>query len=333
MEALIELCDLISQNPVQFADKLAWICGRCPPSDAFLGQSQSPRVTRSQLNAVLAVALFLSKCRNYTESRPKEIVVEFLRSISVSFNSSFWPQSFNAAAVSSFYNDFLNYICKATDMSSELRSDVAGIMGDILISVYNKKDGDSGTIKAFLNALSKNFPPILPSDADKLVKVLINSYDTPFPNSPTDFPDGSPSQSSPPSSSSSGTTSGIVDDATSKGSGVNGSCAWKSTVDLLGTAVGANEGGQALSQKLVASFEKESVDNLEKQEIAFKLIGHILDKAQIDQKLLEQVRNIAKEQIHSMLAFLKVKISFSVFIFLAKFSSILSLELLLYGEN
>lgn len=306
MEALYELCDLISQNPVKFADKLSWICSRCPPSDTL--SAQSPRVTRSQLNALLAVALFLSKSPNHQVSRPKLILVEFLRSIPFSFYSSFWPQSYNAVAVSSFYIDFLSYLCKATEASSELSTDVAGLMGDILVSVFTKKDGDVGIIKAFLNALSKNFPPILPSDADNLVTILINSYDTPFGNSPVDIPDGSPSQSSPPSSSSSGTTSGIVDDATSKGSGVNGSSsAWRCTVDMLGTAVGANEGGQASSQKLVASFEKESVDNLEKHETAFKLIGHILDKAQIDQKLLEQVRNIAKEQIQSMLAFLKIQ--------------------------
>ncbi|KAL1833745.1 phosphatidylinositol 4-kinase alpha 1 isoform X1 [Daucus carota subsp. sativus] len=305
MEALIELCDLISHNPVKFADKLAWICGRCPPPDAFRGQS--PRVTRSQLNAVLALALFLSKCPNHQDSRPRLLVVEFLKSITVSFNLSFWPQSFNAVAVGSFYNDFLSYVCKATDMSSELSKDVAGVTGDILISAYNTKDGDIGTIKAFLNALSKNFLPILPSDVDKLVTILMNSYDNTFPNSPRDFPDGSPSQTSPPSSSSSGTNSGIVD-TTPKGSGVNGSSsAWKSTVDLLGTAVGSNEGELASSQKLIASFEKESVDNLEKQETAFKLIGHILDKSQIDQKLLEQVRRIAKEQIQSMLAFLKIQ--------------------------
>ncbi|XP_074333514.1 phosphatidylinositol 4-kinase alpha 1 isoform X1 [Apium graveolens] len=303
MDSLIELCDLISQNPVKFSDKLSWICGRCPTFDG-----QLLKVTRSQLNAVLAVAVFLSKCPNYQESRPKLLVIEFIKSIPLSFNSSFWPQSYNVAAVTSFYSDFLSYVCKATDASSELSSEVAGLIGDILVLVYRKKDGDIGIIKAFLNALSKNFPPVLPSDADKLVRILINSYDTTFSSSPVDFPDGSPSQSSPPSSSSSGTTSGIVDDATSKGSGVNGSnYAWKSTVDMLGTAVGANEGGQASSQKLIASFEKESVDNLEKQETAFKLIGHILNKSQIDQKLLEQVRNIAREQIQSMLAFLKIQ--------------------------
>ncbi|PQM38135.1 phosphatidylinositol 4-kinase alpha 1 [Prunus yedoensis var. nudiflora] len=57
----------------------------------------------------------------------------------------------------------------------------------------------------------------------------------------------------------------------------------------------------------VSSFEEESVENLEKQEIAFKLVAHILDKVRIDSALLEQVRFIAKRQLQSMSVFLKIR--------------------------
>ncbi|KAK1358712.1 1-phosphatidylinositol 4-kinase [Heracleum sosnowskyi] len=305
MEALRELCELICENPVRFSDKLEWICGRCPTSDVYLGQC--PRVTRSQLDAVLAVALFVSKCPNYDECKTKLAVFEFLRAIPVSFSWSFWPQSFSVMAVGCYYADFLGYVCKASEASDEISRDVAGIMGDIVISALSNSNGDVGIVKAFFNALSEHFPPILPSDANKLVTILLSSYDIPFPNSPVESPHGSSCQSSPVSNSS-GTSSRLVDNATSKGSGMNGSrTVWKNNVDLLGTAVGVNNGGHDSSQKLVASFEKESVENLDKQEMAFKLIGHILDKVQIDQKLLEQVRYIAKEQIQSMLVFLKIQ--------------------------
>lgn len=305
MEALIELCDLISQNPVQFADKLTWICGRCPPPDALL--SPSPKVSRSQLNAVLAVALFLSKCPDYEDSRPKVLVLEFLRSIPASFNPSFWPQSFNSVSITSFFFDFLNYVCKATEVSVEFSKDVAGFVGDIVISAVTNINGDIGITRAFLNALSKNFPPILPLDASKLVSILLDSYDILVQNSPMELPDASSSQSSPLSSSSSA-ASRIADDATSKGLVMNGNnITWKTNADILGTAIGANDGGQATYRRLIASFEEESVDNLEKQESAFKLIGHMLDKVQIDPKILEQVRIIAKEQLQSMLTFLKIR--------------------------
>ena len=72
---MTELCDLIAQNPAQFVEKLAWICGRCPPPEALL--VGSPRVSRSQLNAILAVARFLSKCPSHSDEMPKSIILAF----------------------------------------------------------------------------------------------------------------------------------------------------------------------------------------------------------------------------------------------------------------
>ncbi|KAI7980225.1 Phosphatidylinositol 4-kinase alpha 1 [Camellia lanceoleosa] len=79
MEPLIELCDLIAQKPDQFADKLTWMCGRCIQPESLL--AGSPRVSRAQLNAVVALARFLSKCPNHIDQRPEYVVSEFLRSI------------------------------------------------------------------------------------------------------------------------------------------------------------------------------------------------------------------------------------------------------------
>ena len=42
------------------------------------------------------------------------------------------------------------------------------------------------------------------------------------------------------------------------------------------------------------------------EEIAFKLIAHVLEKAHVEPALLEQVRLIGKKQIQSMSVFLKV---------------------------
>ncbi|XP_061372681.1 phosphatidylinositol 4-kinase alpha 2-like isoform X2 [Gastrolobium bilobum] len=117
MEALIELCDLIAQNPSQFSDKLSWICDKCPPPEYL--SAGSPRVSRSQLNAVLAVARFLSKCPDSTDLRPKSVAVEFLRSIPYSFTQSFWPHPFSADYVTSFFVDFLGYVSKATELLVE----------------------------------------------------------------------------------------------------------------------------------------------------------------------------------------------------------------------
>lgn len=335
MEALIELCDLIAQNPTQFADKLAWICSRCPPPDSLL--SGSPRVSRSQLNAVLAIARFLSKCPNVPDQRPKVVVLEFIQSIPTSFRKSFWPQSYGGDLISSFYVDFLGYLSKVTDLSSDFDMEIAGFMGEVVISAIGIRDDGVGISRLFLTALSQHFPPILPSDANKLVNSLLDQYLTvAVPMSPRELvrvaaSDTSSSQSSPigvnsyranePSSpgneashvsgSSSSATTKVADDATSASSRgsvmMNGGS--KSSVDQLYGNVGVNDGGDAgaMFRQQVASFEEESVESLERQEIALNLIGHVLDKVRIDPRLVEQIRLIAKKQLQSISFFLKMR--------------------------
>ena len=65
-------------------------------------------------------------------------------------------------------------------------------------------------------------------------------------------------------------------------------------------------GSFSVFRQQVASFEDESVESLENQEITFKLMAHVLDKVKVDSKLYDQVSSIAKRQLQSMSAFLKV---------------------------
>ncbi|KAK4491384.1 hypothetical protein RD792_002127 [Penstemon davidsonii] len=328
MESLVELCDLIVQNPAQFPEKIAWICSRCPPTESLL--IGSPRVTRSQLHAVLAIARFLSKCPDSENETPKSLLLAFYRSIPASFNLSFWPQAFSTDAISSFFNDFLNYISKAGELSPDFATDVAGFTGEIVIQTIN--NADSSVSRVFLNALCANFPPIVSSDANKLISLLLDRFEIVVPvSSPKEVtattPDAASAQSSPLSvnhfqspgvetsivSEESSSSAASRDDASSsRGIVVNGggSIAWKSNVDLFGGRVGFSDGvgGGAMGyEKVVAMFEEESVENLEKQEIVFKLIVHVLSKVAIDPQIMEQVRGIAKGQLQLMLAFLKIR--------------------------
>ncbi|KAM7474977.1 hypothetical protein LguiB_022220 [Lonicera macranthoides] len=294
MEALIELCDLIADNPDQFNDKLTWICGRCPTPETL--NSSSPRVSRSQLHAVIAIARFLSKCPNYEDDRPRTVVLEILRSIPSSFNQSYWPPSFGNGFIVSFYGDFLGYVSKAAESSLDFGEEVAEFMGGIVLSAVNNGGEDVAISRAFLSCLSKSFLPILPSDANKLVSCLFDCFEFSAANAKE--------QGSLSMDATSTKSSPLNDSTSSQGLVMNGSSiAWKSS-DLIATGIGGFNDGY---RRVIASFEEESVESLEKQEIAFKLIGHILDKVQIDPKLLEQVRTIAKEQLHSMLAFLKIR--------------------------
>ncbi|RAL49359.1 hypothetical protein DM860_012792 [Cuscuta australis] len=316
MESLNELCDLIAENPKQFQDKLMWMCGRCPPAEVMLAGSH--RISRSHLNAILAVARFLSRCSNAVENLPTSLVIAFYRSLPSSLDPSFWPQSFGIDLITLFFNDFLGYVSKASDLCPDFAMYISGFTGEIVMSAIGNVSGDTRISKVFLNAISLNFPPIDHSDADRLISALLDRFEISIPCSPLELisstSEANSAQSSPlslghyrlsprndmtnVSGSSSSLVSRIADDAVStmspKGIMVNGSSGpVRTNVDLLATSMFYNE--------------EEPLDSLEKREIAFKLIGHLLEKVSVDVKLLEQVRSIAREQLQSMVVFLKIR--------------------------
>ncbi|PPS12529.1 hypothetical protein GOBAR_AA08088 [Gossypium barbadense] len=294
MESMIELCDIIANNPEKFSDKIAWICGRCPQSELLLGGS--PRVSRSQLNAVLVVARLLSKCPQSTENRPKLVILEFIRAIPTSFHRSFWPQSYNNDSIASFFVDFLKYVSESADSSPDFGFEIAGLVGEVAMAAVNNHDtssNDSAISRAFLLALSQNFPPILPSDADNLINYLVEQLAISVPESPRELIPGSSETSSSQSSPLSAKHFQGIEISSPANDSSRGSL--------------MTNGGGAMFRQQVASFEEEPVESMEKLEIAFKLIAHILHKVSIDQKLLEQVRFIAKKQLQSMSAFLKIR--------------------------
>ncbi|GAU22033.1 hypothetical protein TSUD_309370 [Trifolium subterraneum] len=286
MEALIELCDLIALNPSQFTDKLSWICDKCPPPEYL--STGSPRVSRSQLNAIVAVARLLSKCSDFTDLRPKSVAIEFLRSVPHSFTHSFWPQPFSADFVASFFNDFIGYVSKAAESSPDFADEVAGFTGEVVLSAISEKN--SVVARAFLIALSQNFLPVSSSDADKLVTCLIEQFAAPIVLNAGNSDNSSSQSNGSPASN-------------------GGSHMWRSNADQLVQNLGLNDGGfggGSFGQQ-VTSFEEESVEFLERQEIAFRVIAHVLDKVPVDPALLEQARLIGKKQIQSMSAFLKIR--------------------------
>ncbi|PWA36786.1 phosphatidylinositol Kinase, Armadillo-type fold protein [Artemisia annua] len=260
MEALTELCDLISKNPSQYSSKIAWICERCPQPESLL--SGSPQISRFQLNAILATARFISQCPNYEDNTPRMTVLEFLRSIPSSFSMSFWPKSYSHAMITSFYNEFLSYVVKGTELYPDFSTDVAGFMGGIVFAALDDVGADLAISRAFLSALAESFPQIIPLDGNKLVTRLLDSF------------------------------LGLSDTGASSSGG--------NSIDGLGSP-------SARESKGVSYFLEESVEYLEKQEIAFKLIERVLDRVQVDTKLLERIRLITKEQLRLMTSFLKIR--------------------------
>ncbi|KAJ4965768.1 hypothetical protein NE237_017617 [Protea cynaroides] len=171
MEALIELTELISQNPSQFAEKLEWICGRCLPKGSL--SSGSHRLTRLHLNAVLVVARFISKCPNHTNDGPRS---QFLQSIQSSFRESFWPQSFGIDSISVFYSDFLSYVAKVVELSPDFAMEIVDTIDGIQICTATIVNDEAGVSRLFFKAVSQNCLPILPKAVENLVYCLLGAY-------------------------------------------------------------------------------------------------------------------------------------------------------------
>ncbi|KAK9750331.1 hypothetical protein RND81_02G188200 [Saponaria officinalis] len=192
MEALTELCDLIAKKPAQFTEKLGWICGHCPSPEFFSGGS--PRISRSQLNSVICVSRFLSLCPSPPDHRPKDVVLDFLCSVTTSFQLSFWPQSFHNDAVSTFYADFLGYVCIVGEISPEFSDDVENFFGEVVMSALNNAYSvcsESRPIsRIFLVALSNSFPRISPYDSENLIILLLEQICAVSPFSPRDAASG-----------------------------------------------------------------------------------------------------------------------------------------------
>ncbi|KAF9590625.1 hypothetical protein IFM89_035943, partial [Coptis chinensis] len=158
------------------------------------------------------------------------------------------------------------------------------------------EDVGIGIGRVFLIALSNNCPPFRSLDAERLVTCLLTSFiSVVVLAEPPASPLGSVLiQSSPGGNeiisnvswSSSNLVLREVETPSSSEASLNGSIGWRSSVDQVG---------------------EEGLDSLEKQAIALRLIGHIVDKVPIKHELLDQVRMVSKKQLQSLLIFLKIR--------------------------
>uniref|UniRef100_A0A1D1Y4R9 1-phosphatidylinositol 4-kinase n=1 Tax=Anthurium amnicola TaxID=1678845 RepID=A0A1D1Y4R9_9ARAE len=329
MEALTELCDLVAANPGQLADKLAWICSRCPPQGSLLGAGAPPRVSRSQLNGLLATARFLSRCPGpdlgsqpaaaSAAATARSLVIEFLRAApSAAFRASFWPQSFPVDAVSLFFSDLLRYVAAAAEISPDFASELTNFFGGTVIAAAEAFGSEAAISRAFLISVSQNCPPIRGTDAERLFECLLDQFGgcaeaedlLSTSSSDNSLAWSSSVQSTPSKVKGKEEDKEIADDGDSGASSrANGSViSGRNSVDQLVESNDTGGGvGPAVKQHVMA-FEEEPIEGLEKQEIAFKLFGHVLDRGGVVKAgHLEKVRKVAAKQLKSLPSFLKIR--------------------------
>lgn len=303
MEALTELCDLVAQNPTLFADKLSWICSRCPPPSA-------PRLTRAHLNSLLTLARFLSKCSSSPPtSRPP--LLDFLRSPPL--RPSLWPQSYSLDSVACFFSDLFKYVSAACVVSADLASELQSFFGKSLIAAAQQcfssasDAAAAGIAKVFLSAAARNCPPISTEDAEKAAMCLLAGIG---------IGDVIESSSSSGSSDSKGKGKEEMDDGSSEAAAKEN-----------GNVEHSENGSSATtttSQSQQQNVFDETVESLEWLEIVFRIVGQVLDRDDGNAKSenLEQVKKLAASQLKSLPAFLKVMIVTFIFLSCLDFISL-----------
>ncbi|GLJ12893.1 hypothetical protein SUGI_0199940 [Cryptomeria japonica] len=360
MDALTELCDIMAQDGQIAGSKIGWIYSRCPQLGYFRPGS-SVRVTHSQLNAVLAMARFLSASSNL-EKDLLNVLVEFLEAVPLSFEEEFWPKNYSADAVGGFYEEFMKYGKKIANSKhgEGFRADVSRIIAEI-IQGFGSNLYETGFARVFLSALAGNCPSLEAPDAEKVSAFLLDQWiinsSASFSSASSAFIVTSPSSdasavsssspygrkgtylngggvSSPASEETPGSTPGSTPSKMRKGKGEyrggdeitndnnfcsSSSCSSsakaarmatnggaRSSLDQLAVTYGLNEVEAVVKQHAIA-FEEEPLEGLEKQEIAFRLFGHILESSTVKDDHLQQLRVAAGKQLKTLPTFLKIR--------------------------
>lgn len=161
--------------------------------------------------------------------------------------------------------------------------------------------GDETAIaRAFLSAVAQNCPPIPAADAERLVTCLLEQFVPEDEGVSSSGLENSMSWGSSTLSKGKAMEEDVADDGSSEISSVqNGG-----SVDGRSSA-GSNGGGGGGGS---AAFKLESVEGLEKLEIAFRLVRHILDMGgRIKPEQLELFQKVAAKQLKSLPAFLKIR--------------------------
>ncbi|KAL3700638.1 hypothetical protein R1sor_018660 [Riccia sorocarpa] len=373
--SLRELALLLAGNADLAAEKLGVILCQCPAS-SFL-QDGSTRLNARQLNAILAVAQFLSKSlADEIQTDLWDVILEFFRTIPSIGNDEIWSSAFSSHVASAFFKDLMLAVIKITETRARLAEQLSNVIADIMQKITAVSNREVSTpiplgVKFFLIALSENCPRLSASDVDRVTKVLLeqwavcyqpggsqpSSSETSYHSSPStskksqhhgnlsngdsspyskEFQDAqsmphynqanvhglvsnydnqvvavdrSPNstQSTTPAYSPQSTPSKLAEDRVSIKSGQsNGST--RVGLEYYYTAqteVHTEDGSMRLHR---VPLEGESLFILERQEMAFRLISHVMEKTERRQYTdLVLLRNAAVVHLKGVLPVLKVR--------------------------
>ncbi|KAL2650963.1 hypothetical protein R1flu_019091 [Riccia fluitans] len=375
--SLRELALLLAGNADLAAEKLGVILCQCPASGSL--QDRSTRLDARQLNAILAVAQFLSRSSaDDIRTDLWDLILEFLRTIPSFGDDEIWASAFTSQVASAFFKDLILAVVKITETRTGLADQLSTVIADIIqrITALSNREVSAPVppgVKFFLVALAENCPPLSAPDVDRVIKVLLENWavnfqpigtqpsssETSYHSSPStskksqhhgalsngdsspyprEFKDAqsthhynqinaqglspnydnqvmvvdpSPNStaSTTPSFSPQSTPSKLVEDRVTTTSGQSNGSTRVGLEYYYNAQAEIHADGVSSMRLHRVPLEGESLYVLERQEIAFRLISHVMEKTGVGQQYTDLVhfRNAAVVQLKGILPVLKVR--------------------------
>ncbi|CAM6044662.1 unnamed protein product [Sphagnum compactum] len=348
MKALAELCDVLAEtDPASSTTQknVALLRSQCPASGSSFFTPGVPLTTR-QCNGLLATARYLAKApQPLNQKEFLSLILDFVNSVPALSRDHRWPSSFTSDSLDAFFTELLSYTSQIARKwpGTSCTHDVSHAIAEIIQYVTTPEPDESSIkdptsspnlrtqasqfsklsslgIKSFVIAVVHQCPALLASDAELIAKCLLQQWLSPqqllSPHEPSDQSsnsrvssstgDESPNAQSssnfftPPSVSSKGSaTSEDLGSGSGEVNGTNGS--------RRGDFVG---GGNKRLRQLLASLDAQSLEALERQELAFRLLLQVLAKgggAPLKDELMLLLRAAAIGELSSILPLLRIR--------------------------
>ena len=330
MRALAELCSLLTEStsaPSQ--EGIAVLQDQCPPPG--FTQRVPVQLTGRQYNGILLLARYLAGA-NYRDGASElfSAVLEFLQGVPsiVKDSSASGPDNMN-----SYFEELLKYVGEvarlcpdvSTDASKIIASFIQKFIADSMQEGLSPVNENPSLSKALFSALAKRCPTLIVGDAERVAFSILKHWIIPVESSSAPIlpleitPNGdSPTLYHTPENNGTLKTlhrePSIDDPFEANTDEVNSFHTPKSTPSKFspGTVDGSTGHSDKLNgvsksgRKLQASFEVETLEALERQDLAIRLLAQVLEQVRDNEPLVLQLRSASIRQLRDVASLLKV---------------------------
>lgn len=182
MDSLTQLVDVLAENPQLAKERLGWI----HEQGSIEGDDYDHLIiTTSQLQGVLAISRFLSRCQDLQNGNDLlDVVLSFLKAIpSLSRDSSF-PEWFTFDAASLFFTEMSSYLVKIAELGFVDNAIISVVVCNVIKNIVSQekraKNGRLPTAStALITALSHVCPRLDGSEIDQVGSCLLEQWISP----------------------------------------------------------------------------------------------------------------------------------------------------------